>query len=202
MTEEIRMPKASDRRGMYLYAGIGAVAIVAVVIATIDRLIAVAPGHDIPVTVALRLDAPLAIGPAGSAVETVVREAVVTVADPAPATLFALWAHPLVTAAAVIAGIVIAAMFCVRVARGLVFQRGTALLAYAGVTVLAAGWLAGSLLRQMSANGALSAVSDYGYRGAQFETDWFVIFAMLALVAVAVALQVGERLRRDTDGLV
>ena len=54
----------------------------------------------------------------------------------------------------------------------------------------------------MTVNGALSAVSDYGYDGITFSTNWAVPFAILAIAAVGAAFQVGERLQRDTEGLV
>lgn len=193
----------SDRAGMYLYVGIGAVAVVAVIWQVIARLIEVAPGRGIPVLVPFDGEsAPLPIGPGGSAIDVAVDQATVTVQDPAAATLFALWAQPIVIGLALCAGIVLASLFCLRLARGKAFQRGTARLVYTAVVVLAVGWFAGSILTSMTVNGALSAVSDYGYDGARFQTDWVPIFALLVLTAIGSAFQIGERLQRDTEGLV
>lgn len=192
----------SNRISMYSYAGIGAIAAVAVAAQTIARLVAVAPGHDLEVTVPLRQNAQLPLGPHGAPVEALVQQAVVTVANPTPATLFALRAQPIVVGASLIAGILLAALFCMRMARGHAFKKGTALFAYLGAIVLGAGWTLSALFGQMSANGAISAISDHSYDIELFETNWMVAFGALALGAVGVALQVGERLHRDTEGLV
>ncbi|MFS0734192.1 hypothetical protein ABC304_02000 [Microbacterium sp. 1P10UB] len=193
----------SDRLGMYLYAGVGAVGIGAVLVFVIGRLIEVARGRDIPVLVPFVDEtAALPIGPGGAPVEVTVHEATVTVADPAAATLFALWAQPIVIGLAIIAGIVVAALFCLRLARGLAFKKGTSRLVYTGIGILAVGWFAGSILTSMTVNGALSAVSDHTYDGTSFEFDFAPVVALLALTVVATAFQVGERLQRETEGLV
>lgn len=202
MSSDTQLSK-SDRLGMYLYAGLGAVGIVAVTVSVIARLAEVARGRDIPVLVPfIDETATLPIGPDGAPVDVAVQQATVTVASPAPATLFTLWAEPIVVGLALIAGIVVAALFCLRLARGLAFQKGTSRLVYTGLGIFAVGWFAGSILTSMTVNGALSAVSDYTYDGTSFEFDFVPVLALLALTAVATAFQVGERLQRETEGLV
>ncbi|MFV0286320.1 MAG: hypothetical protein ACK5IM_08065, partial [Demequina sp.] len=75
-------------------------------------------------------------------------------------------------------------------------------LAYAGASILLAGWLGGSILTNMTTNGALSAISDYTYEAITFETNLFPVVATLVIGGVAAALQIGEKLQRETDGLV
>jgi hypothetical protein len=58
------------------------------------------------------------------------------------------------------------------------------------------------MLTNMTVNGALSAVSDYTYDGVVFSTDFVPLFGVLALAAIGAAFQIGERLQRDTEGLV
>lgn len=162
-----------------------------------------APGHDIPVLVPFVDEiATLPIGPDGAPIEVAVDRAIVTVPDPAAATLFALWAEPIVVALAIIAGIVVGALFCLRLARGRAFERGTARLILIGTGILAVGWFAGTMLTNMTVNGALSAVSDYTYDGVVFSTDFVPFFGVLALAAIGAAFQIGERLQRETEGLV
>jgi hypothetical protein len=197
-----QLPSRYDRTGLYMYIAFGAGAVLVTLWQMVTRLLEVAPGRDIPVTVPLEQAAALPMGPGGTAVEVGVREAVVTVADPAPATLFALWAHPIATSLAIVAGIVVGVLFCLRIARGRAFQTGTYLLVYLGVGILAAGWFLGWLTGAMSANGAVASISDRGYDIPPYPTDWTPVFAIFALTAVALALQVGERMRRDTEGLV
>ena len=193
----------SDRFGLYASVVFAAIGIANIVTDTIARLREVAPGHDIPVLVRLAGEsAQLPLGPGGSAVAAQVETVTVIVADPAPATLFALWAQPIVAGLSWSVGLVLAAMFCVRLARAQVFTRGTYRLTYLAAGVLTVGWFVGGILTNMTTNGALSAISDYSYDAVTFDVGWKQFLGVLVLAAVGVALQVGERLQRDTDGLV
>lgn len=195
--------KRSERVSLYLSAAIALAAIVAGGAATVTRLMEVAPGHDIPVLIPLADEtAQLPLGPDGAPVTVDVETATVTVADPAPATLFALWAQPIAQFLVITAAMAIAAAFMVRLARGRAFERGTAGLVYAGAGVIAGGWFVESLLTTMTTNGALSAISDYTYDAALFEYSLGPFIAVLVIAAVGVALQIGERLQRETEGLV
>src|SRR6188474_2468412 len=99
---EVLMPNntevdRSDRLGLYITAGAAAIGIVASIVVTVARLLEVAPGHDIPVSVALDAEAVvLPLGPSGAPVNTTVDAATVLVSDPSTATTFALWAEPIV----------------------------------------------------------------------------------------------------------
>ncbi|WP_394553072.1 hypothetical protein ACDF64_01790 [Agromyces sp. MMS24-JH15] len=193
----------SDRVAMYLTAGIGVVAVVATLWRATDRLAEVLPGTDVPVLVPfLGETAPLPIGPGGAPVTVDVDQAIVTVPHPAVATQFALVAEPIVVGLATIAAIVLLGLLALNLARGRAFVRANSRIVAAGAGVLATGWLLGSLFRTMGVNGALSAVSEYTYEGVLFSVDWSPLFAILALGVVGGAFQVGERLQRDTEGLV
>lgn len=196
-------PSRFDRLQLYSTAALAAVGIGFTVWWVVVRLIEVLPGRNVPVLVPfLNETAPLPIGPDGSAVTVEVDRAIVTVPEPAAATLFALIAEPLVTGTTIIAAIVLLGMFCVRLARGHAFTRGTIRLVTSGWVVLLAGWALGWLFTTMSVNGALSAVSNYSYLGVLFEISWVPVFAIVAIGVVGVALQLGERMQRDTEGLV
>lgn len=196
-------PDRTDRWGLYLTVILGIAGAFATIWATVGRLIEIAAAEGIPVLVPFVGEtSTLPIGPDGTPVEIVVDQAVVTVADPAGATLFALVAQPIVTGLAVLAGILLLCVFCVRVARGRSFERTTVRLLGAGTIVLLVGWGFGSLFRTMGVNGTLAAVSDGSYEGILFETDFAPFFAALALGAIGAAFQIGQRLQRETDGLV
>ncbi|MCB2413229.1 hypothetical protein LGT39_10285 [Demequina sp. TTPB684] len=195
--------KRSDRVSLYISAAIAIAAIAAGAAATVVRISEVAPGHDIPVVVPLADEqAELPLGPDGAAVTVDVETATVIVPEPAPATLFALWAQPIVQLLVIAAAMVIAAAFMVRLARGRAFERGTARLAYAGAGVITGGWLVETILTNMTTNGALSAISNYTYEAALFEVTLGPMIAVLVIAAVGVALQIGERLQSETEGLV
>jgi hypothetical protein len=189
--------------GMYGTVVLGTIGAAATVWAMTARLAEVLPGRDIPVLVPFVDEtATLPIGPDGSAVPVEVDQAIVTVSDPAAATLFALVAQPLVVGLAILAGIALLALFCVNVTRGRAFAASTVRIVFAGVAVLFAGWVLGSLFQTMGVNGTLAAVSDRQYAGVLFQTDFTAVFGILALGAIGAAFQIGHRLQRETEGLV
>jgi uncharacterized membrane protein YeaQ/YmgE (transglycosylase-associated protein family) len=193
----------SDRVGMYGTIVLGAIGAAVTVWVMITRLAEVLPGRDIPVLVPFVGEtATLPIGPGASAVPVEVDQAVVTVADPAAATYFALVAQPIVVGLAILAGILLLCLFCFNLARGRAFARSTVRVLFIGTGVLLAGWVLGSLFQTMGVNGALSAVSDYEYDGVLFQTDFTAAFGVLVLGAVGTAFQIGHRLQRETEGLV
>ncbi|MDR5698471.1 hypothetical protein [Agromyces aerolatus] len=192
-----------DRLAMYFTMTVGAVGIGAVAWSAFARLIEVAPGRDVPVLVPFADEtAELPIGPEGALVEVDVSQAVVTVPEPAAATQFALVAEPIVQAAASIAGIALLGLLAWNLARGHAFAGSTVRLIWWGAGVLAVGWFAGTMLTNMTVNGALSAISEYTYDGIRFSASWLPFFAFLALGAIGGAFQIGEKLQRETEGLV
>jgi hypothetical protein len=203
MTTPATTLSRSDRIGMYATIALGALGAIGTVWATIYRLSEVLPGRDIPVLVPFVGEtAQLPIGPDGALIDVAVDRATVIVPEVAAATQFALVAEPIVHALAILAGILLLCLFCLNVARGRAFSRANVRIIFAGTAVLLAGWIVGSLFTTMTVNGALSAISDYGYEGVLFETDLAPAFAVLALGAVGAAFQIGHRLQRETEGLV
>jgi hypothetical protein len=201
--DETRTLDRSDRIGMYLSIVMVAVGAFLAIAAAVERLREVAGDGPIPVVVPLEGEtAALPLGPYGDPVTATVETATVSVTDPAAATLFALWAQPIWIAVVICAGLVIAALFFLRLARGHAFTSGASRLAYAGAGVITVGWLGTGILTNMTTNGALSAISDYTYDSVIFEVSLAPGLAVLVVGAVAAALQIGEKLQRDTEGLV
>jgi methyl coenzyme M reductase beta subunit len=188
---------------MYMSIGMVLVGAALAIAAAVRRLIEIAPGTDVAVTVPLSGEsAQLPLGPDGAAVLATVDTATVVVPDPAPATLFALWAQPIWDAALICALLMLVALFFLRLARGLAFAPHAGRLPYAAAAVVTVGWLGSGILTNMTTNGALSAISDYTYDSAIFEVSLAPVLALMVLAAMGAALQAGERLQRDTDGLV
>lgn len=200
---EITTLKKSDRIHLYLSVVLVVVAAGLAIVAAVLRVIEIGGGTDVPVKVPLDGEtAMLPLGPDGALVEASVDAATVVVPDPAPATLFALYAQPIWMALAVTAGMVIAALFFLRLARGHAFSKGTAALAYGGGAVILVGWVGSTILTNMTTNGALSAISDYTYDAVRFESGLAPALAALVVAGIGAALDIGERLQRETEGLV
>ena len=102
----------------------------------------------------------------------------------------------------VLAVIALLAVFAWNVGRGRAFSRANVRVVWWATIALLVGWILGGLFTTMGVNGALSAVSEYSYDGVLFSTDWAAFWGIMALGAIGAAFQVGERLQRDTEGLV
>lgn len=193
----------SDRIGMYATIVLGAIGAAVTVWVTITRLAQVLSGGGIPVLVPFVGEtATLPLGPGGAEVPVEVDQAIVTVVDPAAATFFALVAQPIVTGLATLAGILLLCLLCFNLARGRAFAASTVRILIVGTGVLLGGWVLGSLFQTMAVNGTLAAVSNREYDGVLFQTDFTIVFGVLALGAITAAFQIGHRLQRETEGLV
>lgn len=201
--DDTRSLDRPDRIGMYMSIVLVAIGAGLTIFSAVNRLRDVASGGAIPVLVPLAGEnAQLPLGPDGTAVQAQVESAIVHVSEPASATLFALWAQPIWGVVCICAGLVLAAMFFLRLARGKAFNGGAARLAFIGAGVLVVGWFGNGILTNMATNGALSRLSDYSYDSVVFEVSLMPIVGVLLLAATGAALQIGERLQRDTEGLV
>ena len=195
--------RRSDQAAMFVTIALAVLGVVATAWTAIVRLLEVLPGTDVPVLVPFMDEtAPLPIGLDGALVQVAVTQAIVTVPEPAAATQFALVAQPIVAGAATVAVIALLAVFAWNVARGRAFSRANVRVVWWATFTLLVGWILGGLFTTMGVNGALSAVSEYSYDGVLFSTDWAAFWGIMALGVVGAAFQVGERLQRDTEGLV
>ena len=197
------LPDRADRLALYLSVGVFAFGAIITVISTVARLVEVAAGSEIPVTVPLSdMSVGLPLGPNGSDVTAQVDSATILVSDPAPATLFALWAQPIWLALTVLAGLALASVFVLRVARGQVFTRGAVRLAMAGAFLIAIGWAGSLLFTSIATNGSLATVGEGTYDAVSIPVSLAPFLVFLFLGALGIALQIGERLQRETEGLV
>lgn len=118
-----------------------------------------------------------------------------------------LWALVIAEALFAVVVVTVVTLLLILVAgiiRGRIFSgRHTVLVVCAGVVSLAG--LAGvPFFHNMVANGALARISDYTYeRGSVQMVDLPLLFGAAFLVALAsTVFTVGDRLQRDTEGLV
>lgn len=103
-----------------------------------------------------------------------------------------------------VAGIVVCLVWlAVNVLRGRIFSRtNTVLVSVATIGGLVA-WAGTALLSTMVANGAIARISDREFDNAvmSLPLEALLLLAFAAAI-VATAFTVGDRMRRDTDGLV
>lgn len=200
-----RVLSRGDTAGFVLFL-IGGVAIaVAAVVQAIADIARVLPNRDITLLAPFAAtDAQAPLGPGGSAVTVQLDSASVTVASLQPASLAALVISHAVFAAAMVTVVTLLLVLCFGILRGRIFSRAhTALVTAAGLVAIAGMYFV-PFFHNMAVNGALALVSAGTYDRAVVGTvDVFAIFAVAFVVALAgTVFAVGDRLQRDTEGLV
>lgn len=200
-----RILSRGDTVGFVLFL-VGGVAIaVAAVVQTIIDLVRVLPNRDVTLLapfVATEAQAPL--GPDGSPVSVQLDSAAVTVASLQAPSLVALVVSHVVFAVATVTVTALLLVLCFGILRGRIFSRvHTALVTTAGLVALAGMYLV-PFFHNMAVNGALALLSNGTYDRAVVGTvDVFALFTVAFVVALAgTAFAVGDRLQRDTEGLV
>jgi len=194
----------SDTVGLLLFMVAG-VAIAAWGIgAAVLRILEVAPNRDVSVAAEFAgTPAEAPIGPDGALVTVELDKAIVTL----PALPGASWASLImqqVIAATTIAVVVACLLLlCWSVMRNQVFsRRNTALVAVAGITGTI-GFAAVPFFGNMAANGAFVRLSDGDFDNVVMAVDVMPLFFLAFLAAMAATVfTVGDRLRRETEGLV
>lgn len=146
-------------------------------------------------------DAP--IGPAGAPVAVELDTAYLVVSDLPGASIAALVIKQIVVIAAVLTVVVCLLALGWSILRGRVFRRvNTVLVTTAGMVGLI-GFALVPFFANMGANGAFARISDRTFDNVFLTVDLFplVFFAFVAALA-SMVFAVGERLQRDTEGLV
>ncbi len=202
MTDRPAVPK-EDRAALYGSVTFAVVGIALTLASLVGRFVELASSSDPQVEIyAAGQDAALAVGPDGSAVEASVDTASIAVHAPEAKLLALMYLQAAWSPLFVCAALVIAAIVFLRVTRGQVFERRTVRLVTWAAGVVAVGWLGEIALTTMVTNFVLGDLSQ----GANLTFSTVIatgpLMWVLVLGAVAGALQLGERLQRDTEGLV
>jgi hypothetical protein len=142
------------------------------------------------------------MGP-GGALETVhVTSGTIEVSHLGPVVIACLVVAALTRAAVFLVLLAGLAVLSIRLLNGAFFHRGNAHLLIAAGIVVGAGWAVQTLFTTMGVNGAFSRLSDGDYDNALFPADYLPLFASLAPFVLAAAFEFGDRIQRDTEGLV
>lgn len=197
-------PSRSDRIALWLFVAVGAAIAVAVTVGAALRIGELLGGGPVRIAAEFidqRATAP--IGPAGADIEVLLDRAVLRTEVPPIATWSGVIGQ-LILVIAFATVILCLILLSRRLARGRIFGRSsTALVATAGLTGLI-GAAATRFFDNMLANAAVAQVSDYGdVRNAVLSIEPFpFIVAAFAVAIVCTVFVIGERLERETEGLV
>lgn len=146
--------------------------------------------------------AQLPIGPGGEMREVLVESAVVDAPGIPGISYAALVAEVVVTALTILGVLACVAVLCINIARTRVFAHANTVSLTTAALVIAIGWGISTLLSAMAINGAFAAISDREYNNVLFEANLLPLAGVFVLGALAAAFKVGEKLTRDTEGLV
>ncbi len=200
-----RVLSRSDTIGFVLFIVGGMAIAVAALVQTIAGLGPALRNQGVQLTapiVGATVDAP--IGPNGAPVAVALDTATIFAPPLQPAAQGALVISYAISAAAVITVVVLLLVLCFGILRGRIFRRRhTAIVSAAGIVAIAGMYFV-PFFHNMAVNGAIALLSDYTYdRNVNASVDLLPIFAVAFVAALAgTAFAVGDRLQRDTEGLV
>jgi hypothetical protein len=199
-----RTPSRADAFGIWAFMAAG-VGIVAWAVVGAGVRIAQALTADAPAVLAEFAGTPAQapIGPDGAAVAVELDRAFLRTGDLPVASLVALVAADVVFALTVTVVVACLVLLSAATLRGEVFsRRNTRLVGTAGGVGLI-GAAAVPFLGNMAANGAFARISDGTFSNVIMSVDLmpFVLGAFVVAI-IGTAFSIGERLQRDTEGLV
>ncbi|GAA3636533.1 hypothetical protein GCM10022200_19850 [Microbacterium awajiense] len=199
-----RVMSKADAVSMILFMLAGAAIAVVTVVAAVMRIVEVLPGRDVRVfaefagTVA---QAP--IGPDGEAAPVELDTGWVIAPELPAASVGAIVIQQIILAGAVITVVTCLLLVTNSILRGRMFSRtNTRLVTVAGFVAIV-GYAAMPFFGNMGANGAFVRISDGTFDNVIMAVDLYPLILLAFLAALgSLTFTVGERIRRDTEGLV
>jgi hypothetical protein len=219
-TRRRRPPEETQRIGFATIAttGIAAVAVVVIVVDAVADLVRLLSTRERSFRASFWQDpdaVPYDLRPLGSVNPgeggdpVPVADAYLRVGDLPTAAIVPAVLEILVGAAAGVVLLLLLLRFCRNLMRGVAFGRGNTRLVSAAAFTVLIGWIATSTLDGAASGPALESVGARGSRcllgcvgSGQAAADYTPLIAFLVLAVLAVAFRVGERMQRDTEGLV
>lgn len=200
-----RILSRGDTVGFLFFIVLGAGLAVWAVVHSVITIVQALPNRDVPVALPfLDTAAQAPLGPDGAPVPVELGSGVLVAPELPIASLWALVIAEVLFATVVVAVVVLLLLLTADILRGRIFsKRNTGIVTTVGIVALVG--LAGvPFFRNMVANGALAWISDYTYeRGLVQTIDLPVLFGAAFIAALAgTVFSVGDRLQRDTEGLV
>lgn len=194
-----------DRSDLWATIVFAAIAAVGTVVLTVIRLFDLFAVDGIAATGRVDdVEAGIPIGPGGASVTARIHEFSFTATDIPALSAGSYAAAIIITGLAYLVVIACVLRFCLNLMLGQAFTRqNTRLITATAITILA-GTALTAFCNTMGANGAFASLGDGAVEPNTAITSgyWVAMFACVTLGAVAVAFRTGERLQRETEGLV
>jgi len=196
--------KRGDATALWVFVGAGIAIAGFTLVASTLRIIELLGNNQVPVpAVFTGTIAQAPIGPDGAPIDVRLDRAILTVPSLPVASVGAGILEAVITALATIAVVTLLTVLCRRLMRGQIFSRqNTRIVAAAGITWVGAAALA-PFFGNMVANGGFARLSNRTFDNALMSLDLSTLIAgAFAAAFVASVFAVGDRFRRETEGLV
>ncbi|WZH37686.1 MAG: hypothetical protein PIR02_03245 [Microbacterium enclense] len=200
-----RVLSRGDTTSFWFFAVAGVAIAIWAVVRSIANIAAASPNQNVRVRAPfLDTVAQAPIGPNGTPVAVELTEGVITAPALPPASLWALFIAEGLFAAVVVTVVALLLLLTADILRGRIFsRRNTALVSAAGIVTLV-GVAGVPFFHNMVANGAVAWLSERTFdRGAVQLIDVPSLIGIAFVAGLAgTVFAVGDRLQRDTEGLV
>ncbi|MCD2441585.1 hypothetical protein LQ757_04770 [Agromyces sp. SYSU K20354] len=196
--------KRADAVSLWVFMAAGAAIALWVTWSAVARIIEVLPNRDVAVLAPFAgTPAEAPIGTDGAPVTVELEQAVLTVPELPIASVWAIVIQQAVLVLAVVAVVTALIWLSRNVARGVVFCRtNTVLVSTAGIVALLA-YFAVPFFGNMASNGAFAVLSEHTFNNVIMTLDPFaLVLAAFVVALMSTVFAIGERLQRDTEGLV
>jgi hypothetical protein len=196
--------KRADAAALWAFIVAGAAIAAWVAWTAVDRIIEVLPNRDVAVLAPFAgTPAEAPIGPDGAPVRVELEQAVLTVPELPIASVWAIVIQQVVLVVTVVAVVSALIWLSRNVARGVVFSRtNTVLVATAGFVGLL-GYFAVPFFGNMASNGGFAVLSERTFDNVIMTLEPFsLVLAAFVVALMSTVFAIGERLQRDTEGLV
>lgn len=195
----------ATRSDVWLTLGLAVLGIVATLWDLVTRLADVLPNRDVPVDVEVAASTqPIAIKGVGDAVPAEIERFTVHVSDLPAGTYIAVIGAAVVPAVAIVTVLVCLAWLLRNIGAGQFFSRRNTRLVTTAAFATVIGWVITAAMSTAAANGALARLSTDDRAGFEITMSISFLYLFAAMVAgcVAAAFHTGERMQRDSEGLV
>ncbi|GGE91486.1 hypothetical protein [Mycetocola zhadangensis] len=193
----------SDRADLWTVVVLGIIVAVIAIAHAVSRIAAIVPNSDIEVLAPfVDTTTELPIGPNGSMIGVEVDSAVLTVSGLPGIVIVSLIAAVIAQLLMTLAIVACGAILCRNLMLGRAFSRTNTRLVVTTSVVLVVGTALSGLFTIMGVNGAFATLSERSYDNVVASGNLLPYIVAAALAAVALAFKAGERLQRETEGLV
>ncbi|MCD9152828.1 DUF2975 domain-containing protein [Aeromicrobium duanguangcaii] len=195
----------ATRADVWFTASLALIGILATLTDAVSRLREVLPNRDVPVDVDLQTSTqPIAISGVGDAIPVEIDRVTVSVSDLSPTSYGAVIASIVVPAVSIIVVLVCLTWLLRNIGAGEFFSRTNTRLVTGAALTAVLGWLLTTVATTGAANGALAKLTTADDPGFEISMNisFLALFAAMVAGCIASVFHTGERMQRDSEGLV